>query len=83
MVLYRQPTAVSKMENFIIMFCRWDRPLVSLHHWLQAEILNTGDLAVYKVFKFDSQGKGSVLAEITDAPPAYLHTVFVTKRYVG
>jgi hypothetical protein len=83
MVLYRQHTPVSRMESFIITFCHWDRPLVSLHHWLQADILNAGDLAAYKVFKIDSEGKGSLLAEITDAPPAYLHTIFVTKRYVG
>jgi hypothetical protein len=87
MVLYRQPTAVSKMESFIITFCRWDRPLVSFFiHFIGCKLIYSKlrvTAAAYKVFKIDSQGKGSLLAEITDAPPAYLHTIFVTKRYVG
>lgn len=41
-----------------------------------------GQSPVYKVFKLDGAGKVTILAEITDAPPAYLHSLFITKKYV-
>jgi hypothetical protein len=37
----------------------------------------------YKVFKIDGNGKGTILATITDAPAAYIHTTFATERFVG
>ncbi|KII93508.1 hypothetical protein PLICRDRAFT_35731 [Plicaturopsis crispa FD-325 SS-3] len=44
--------------------------------------LKFGRKPTYSVFKIDPNGKGKVLAEIDDAPAAYLHTVFLTKRFV-
>lgn len=36
----------------------------------------------YQVFGVYDDGKGRVLANITDAPPAYLHSLFSTENYV-
>ena len=36
----------------------------------------------YSVIKIDSNGVGSVLANITDAPLAYIHSMFSTEHYV-
>lgn len=41
------------------------------------------NISAYKIFKIDSTGKASILAEISDAPAAYLHTVFLTQRFFG
>jgi torulene dioxygenase len=36
----------------------------------------------YKVFEIDATGSGRVLASVTDAPPAYLHSLFSTENYL-
>lgn len=36
----------------------------------------------YKVFAVNNKGVGRILATITDAPPAYIHSIFSTKNYV-
>jgi torulene dioxygenase len=36
----------------------------------------------YKVFVINNEGVGRVLATITDAPPAYVHSIFSTENYV-
>ncbi|OBT71104.1 hypothetical protein VF21_09515 [Pseudogymnoascus sp. 05NY08] len=36
----------------------------------------------YSVFEINSLGKGSILATITDAPAAYIHSMFSTANYV-
>ncbi|GAA98805.1 uncharacterized protein L969DRAFT_18421 [Mixia osmundae IAM 14324] len=41
-----------------------------------------GPKAGYKVFKIDGSGKATILATITDAPMAYIHSFFLTKKYV-
>lgn len=37
---------------------------------------------VYNVFEVNPLGKGIILATITDAPAAYIHSMFSTKNYV-
>lgn len=37
---------------------------------------------VYNVFEVNALGKGNILATITDAPAAYIHSVFSTENYV-
>jgi torulene dioxygenase len=37
---------------------------------------------VYRVFEVNSLGSGSILATITDAPAAYIHSLFSTENYV-
>ncbi|KAJ7143065.1 carotenoid oxygenase [Mycena crocata] len=44
--------------------------------------LGFGAKPVYKVFKIDKTGNTTVLARITDAPAAYLHTIGATKKFV-
>ena len=44
-------------------------------------ILNTTS-SEYKVFQIDASGKGEILATITDAPSAYIHSMFSTENYV-
>jgi torulene dioxygenase len=36
----------------------------------------------YNVFEINSSGKGNILATITDAPAAYIHSMFSTANYV-
>lgn len=36
----------------------------------------------YRVFRIDPTGETSVIANITDAPPAYIHSVFSTENYI-
>lgn len=50
-------------------------------------VLRLGPMHSYTVFRLseesgDGMGKTTVLARITDAPAAYLHSFFMTKRYV-
>ena len=45
--------------------------------------LELGANATYKVFKISDKGnKVTMLAEIAGAPPCYLHSLFLTKKYV-
>lgn len=44
-------------------------------------ILNSTS-AEYLIIQIDATGKGGVLATITDAPAAYIHSVFSTEHYV-
>ncbi|KFX98243.1 hypothetical protein V490_02393 [Pseudogymnoascus sp. VKM F-3557] len=37
---------------------------------------------VYNIFEVNALGKGNILATITDAPAAYIHSVFSTENYV-
>lgn len=37
---------------------------------------------VYQVFAIEADGRGRILANITDAPPAYIHSVSSTENYV-
>lgn len=41
-----------------------------------------GEQTSYLVFHVDNTGFSRILANITDAPPAYLHSVFGTENYV-
>lgn len=36
----------------------------------------------YNIFEVNSSGKGNILATITDAPAAYIHSMFSTENYV-
>jgi torulene dioxygenase len=46
-------------------------------------VLDPGSkLPEYKVFVIDTMGIGHILATITDAPAAYIHTLFSTSNYV-
>lgn len=36
---------------------------------------------VYQVFGIQTDGQGKILANITDAPPAYIHSLFSTENY--
>ncbi|KAF8251546.1 putative dioxygenase [Wilcoxina mikolae CBS 423.85] len=45
--------------------------------------LELGRTCVYRVFKTSKEsGRTEILATITDAPPAYIHSFFLTKNYV-
>lgn len=45
--------------------------------------LSTGKTAVYRVFHISATTqKTTILATITDAPPAYLHSLFLTEKHV-
>lgn len=44
--------------------------------------LTVGKHPTYRVFKVYKCGKAVVLATIRDAPPAYLHSFFLTKKYL-
>ncbi|KAH7130173.1 carotenoid oxygenase [Dendryphion nanum] len=41
-----------------------------------------GEVPTYQVFGVFEGGEGRILANITDAPPAYLHSVFGTENYI-
>ncbi|KZS94931.1 hypothetical protein SISNIDRAFT_465172 [Sistotremastrum niveocremeum HHB9708] len=45
-------------------------------------VLALGRETVFRIFKHDDGGHGQILATIKDAPPAYLHSLFLTKRFV-
>lgn len=58
-------------------------PGIGANHELYNYILDLGaDPPLYQVFGIDADGKGRVLANITDAPPAYIHSVSSTENYV-
>ncbi|KAF2167585.1 hypothetical protein M409DRAFT_66083 [Zasmidium cellare ATCC 36951] len=42
----------------------------------------SGEQTYYLVFHVDNTGFATILANITDAPPAYIHAVFGTQNYV-
>lgn len=45
--------------------------------------LSTGKTAIYRIFQISaSTQKTTILATITDAPPAYLHSLFLTEKHV-
>lgn len=45
--------------------------------------LEFGALTTYRVFKvYKGSGKAVILATIRDAPPAYIHSFFLSKKYV-
>lgn len=45
--------------------------------------LSTGKTAIYRVFHVSaSTNKTTILATITDAPPAFLHSLFLTEKHV-
>ena len=45
--------------------------------------LDVGSTSTYRVFSVSpSTGNTTILATITDAPPAYLHSLFLTENYV-
>lgn len=45
--------------------------------------LDVGSTSTYRVFSVSpSTGQTNILATITDAPPAYLHSLFLTENYV-
>jgi torulene dioxygenase len=55
--------------------------------WDQGAVYNylldiTAEPPVYQVFGIQPNGEGKVLANITDAPPAYIHSIFSTENYV-
>lgn len=38
--------------------------------------------ATYSVFEIDKTGMGRIIANITDAPMAYIHSMFSTEHYI-
>jgi torulene dioxygenase len=38
--------------------------------------------ATYSVFEIDKTGTGRIIANITDAPMAYIHSMFSTEHYI-
>ncbi|EJU04516.1 hypothetical protein DACRYDRAFT_114822 [Dacryopinax primogenitus] len=45
-------------------------------------VVNVGPRPVYKVFRISKDGEVKILAEVTDAPLAYIHSFAMTGRYV-
>ncbi len=42
----------------------------------------TTDPPQYRVFEIDARGAGRIMATISDAPPAYIHSLFSTENYL-
>lgn len=58
-------------------------PGIGANHEVYNYILDfQGETSMYQVFAIEADGKGRVLANITDAPPAYIHSVSSTENYV-
>jgi len=74
----RKYNSVRILRLSLIFFCRSGSEGQLYNYWLNA----SSSPPEYKVFQVDTTGKGDVLATITDAPAAYLHSVFSTENYV-
>ncbi|KAK7179545.1 Beta,beta-carotene 15,15'-dioxygenase [Paraphaeosphaeria sporulosa] len=58
-------------------------PGIGPNHEVYNYILDfQADPPIYQVFAIEADGRGRVLANITDAPPAYIHSVSSTENYV-
>ncbi|KZT39002.1 hypothetical protein SISSUDRAFT_1020819 [Sistotremastrum suecicum HHB10207 ss-3] len=44
--------------------------------------LDIGVGVTYRVFRYDNTGRAEILASITDAPPAHIHSLFLTEHFV-
>lgn len=87
------PKTLEPLEAFT--WAKYDNALVGQSAASHSEIdpetqeefnfnLTLGPSPTYKVFKIKNGAspKVTILAEIKDAPPCYLHSLFTTKRYV-